>query len=132
MKILVIGSGGREHALVWKLNQSSRVKKIYCAPGNAGTRKNATNVDIKANDINGLVKFALKEKIDLTIVGPEEPLTLGLVDLFEKKGLRVYGPSKAAAELEGSKVFTKDFLKKYNIPSAASRSLPSQALQRNT
>ena len=119
MRILVIGSGGREHALVWKLNQSPRVQKIYCAPGNAGTRKNATNVDIKVNDINGLVKFAIKEKIDLTIVGPEEPLTLGVVDQFEKKGLRVYGPSKAAAELEGSKVFTKDFLKKYNIPSGA-------------
>lgn len=119
MKILVIGSGGREHTLVWKLDQSPRVEKIFCAPGNAGTRKNATNVDIKANDINGLVKFALKEKIDLTIVGPEEPLTLGVVDLFEKKGLKIYGPSQAAAELEGSKVFTKDFLKKYNIPSAA-------------
>ena len=110
MRILVIGSGGREHAMVWKLNQSPRVQKIYCAPGNAGTRKNATNVDIKVNDINGLVKFAIKEKIDLTIVGPEEPLTLGVVDQFEKKGLRIYGPSKAAAELEGSKVFTKDFL----------------------
>ncbi len=119
MKILVIGSGGREHALVWKLQQSPRVKKIFCAPGNAGTRKNATNVDIKANDIEGLVKFALKEKVDLTIVGPEDPLTLGVVDQFEKKGLRIYGPSRAAAELEGSKVFTKDFLKKYNIPSAA-------------
>ena len=119
MKVLVIGSGGREHTLVWKLQQSPRVKKIFCAPGNAGTRKHATNVDIKANDVNGLVKFALKEKVDLTIVGPEEPLTLGVVDLFEKKGLRVYGPSQAAAELEGSKVFTKDFLKKHNIPSAA-------------
>lgn len=121
MKILVIGSGGREHALVWKLQQSSRVKRIFCAPGNAGTRKNATNVDIKANDINGLVKFALAQKIDLTIVGPEDPLTLGVVDLFEQKGLRIYGPSAAAAELEGSKVFTKNFLKKYNIPSAAYR-----------
>ncbi len=119
MKILVIGSGGREHALVWKLQQSPKVKSIFCAPGNAGTRKHATNVNIKANDINGLVKFALKEKIDLTVVGPEEPLTLGVVDLFEKKGLRVFGPTQAAAELEGSKVFTKDFLKKYNIPSAA-------------
>jgi phosphoribosylamine--glycine ligase len=119
MKILVIGSGGREHALVWKLQQSTRVKKIYCAPGNAGTSKFATNVDIKSNDVKGLVKFALQQKIDLTIVGPEDPLTLGVVDLFEEKGLRIYGPSAAAAELEGSKVFTKDFLKKYNIPSAA-------------
>lgn len=119
MKILVIGSGGREHALVWKLHQSPRVKSIYCAPGNAGTRKYATNVDIKANDIHGLARFALQQKIDLTIVGPEDPLTLGVVDLFEKKGLRIYGPSAAAAELEGSKVFTKNFLKKYAIPSAA-------------
>ena len=119
MKVLVIGSGGREHALVWKLRQSPRVKKIYCAPGNAGTRKYATNVNIKANDVNGLLKFALQQKIDLTIVGPEDPLTMGVVDLFEKKGLRIYGPSGAAAELEGSKVFTKDFLKKYNIPSGA-------------
>lgn len=119
MKVLVIGSGGREHALVWKLHQSPRVKKIYCAPGNAGTRQYATNVDIKANDVNGLVQFALQQKIDLTIVGPEDPLTLGVVDLFEKKGLRIYGPSAAAAVLEGSKVFTKEFLKKYKIPSAA-------------
>jgi len=119
MKILVIGSGGREHALVWKLQQSTRVKKIYCAPGNAGTNKYATNVDIKSNDVKGLVKFALQQKVDLTIVGPEDPLTLGVVDLFEEKGLRIYGPSAAAAVLEGSKVFTKDFLKKYNIPSAA-------------
>lgn len=119
MKILVIGSGGREHALVWKLHQSPRVKSIYCAPGNAGTRKYATNVDIRANDIHGLARFALQQKIDLTIVGPEDPLTLGVVDLFEKKGLRIYGPSAAAAELEGSKVFTKNFLKKYTIPSAA-------------
>ncbi|HER63393.1 MAG TPA: phosphoribosylamine--glycine ligase [Desulfobacteraceae bacterium] len=121
MKILVIGSGGREHALVWKLQQSPRVTKIYCAPGNAGTGKHATNVPIKANDVNGLVKYALQQKIDLTIVGPEDPLTLGVVDLFEKKGLRIYGPTAAAAELEGSKVFTKNFLKKYNIPSAAYR-----------
>jgi len=119
MKVLVIGSGGREHALVWKLSQSKRVSKIYCAPGNAGIRKQATCVDLKANDVKGLVAFAVKNKIDLTIVGPEDPLTLGIVDLFEKKGLRIFGPSSAAAALEGSKVFTKDFLKKYNIPSAA-------------
>ncbi|MCL7488908.1 MAG: phosphoribosylamine--glycine ligase [Desulfobulbaceae bacterium] len=119
MNILVIGSGGREHALVWKLHQSPRVKKIFCAPGNAGTGKMATNVPIKANDVNGLAKYAAQHKIDLTIVGPEDPLTLGIVDLFEKKGLRIYGPTAAAAELEGSKVFTKNFLRKYNIPSAA-------------
>lgn len=119
MKVLVVGSGGREHALVWKLSQSPRVSKIYCAPGNAGIRKLASCLDIKANDVKGLVQFASAEKIDLTIIGPEDPLTLGVVDAFEKKGLRVFGPSAAAAELEGSKVFTKDFLKKYNIPSAA-------------
>ncbi len=119
MKILVVGSGGREHALVWKLQQSPRVTKIYCAPGNAGIRKMATCVDLKASDVKGLVKFALQQKIDLTVIGPEDPLALGIVDAFEKKGLRVFGPSGAAAELERSKVFTKDFLKKYNIPSAA-------------
>ncbi|MHB8789814.1 MAG: phosphoribosylamine--glycine ligase [Desulfobulbaceae bacterium] len=118
MKVLVIGSGGREHALVWKLQQSPRVKKIFCAPGNAGIGKLAACVPLKVNDIKGLAKFALEQKIDLTIVGPEEPLTLGIVDAFTRKGLRIFGPSAAAAELEGSKVFTKDFLKKYNIPSA--------------
>ncbi len=119
MKILVVGSGGREHALVWKLKQSSRASKIYCAPGNAGIRKIATCVDLSSGDVKGLVKFAIANKIDMTIVGPEDPLTLGIVDEFEKKGLRIFGPSKDAAELEGSKVFTKDFLKKYNISSAA-------------
>ncbi len=119
MKVLVIGSGGREHALVWKLRQSEKVKQIYCAPGNAGIRRQADCIDIAANDLQGLLAFALKEKIDLTVVGPEDPLTLGIVDLFEENGLRVFGPSKQAAELEGSKVFTKNFLKKNNIPSAA-------------
>jgi len=119
MKVLVIGSGGREHALVWKLNQSERVKTIYCAPGNAGIKKQATCVKIAANDIDALLAFAKKEKIDLTVVGPEDPLTAGIVDRFEEEGLRIFGPSAAAAELEGSKVFSKDFLKKYAIPSAA-------------
>jgi phosphoribosylamine--glycine ligase len=119
MKVLVVGSGGREHAFVWKLKQSPRVSKIYCAPGNAGIRKMATCVDLSSGDVKGLVKFAVSNKINLTIVGPEDPLTRGIVDAFEKKGLRIFGPNAAAAELEGSKVFTKDFLKKYNIPSAA-------------
>ncbi len=119
MKVLVIGSGGREHALVWKLNQSKKVKSIFCAPGNAGIKKLATCVKIAANDIDGLLEFAIQEKIDLTVVGPEDPLTNGIVDRFEESGLRIFGPSAAAAELEGSKVFTKDFLKKYSIPSAA-------------
>jgi phosphoribosylamine--glycine ligase len=118
MKILVIGGGGREHALVWKLRQSPRVDKIFCAPGNAGIGKLATCVALKANDIKGLTEFALEQKIELTVVGPEEPLTLGIVDAFTREGLRIFGPTAAAAELEGSKVFTKDFLKKYNIPSA--------------
>ena len=118
MKVLVIGSGGREHSLVWKLNQSPRVAKIFCAPGNAGIGEIAECVAISAEDVKGLLKFAVKEKIDLTIVGPEVSLTLGVVDAFEKKGLRVFGPSKKAAVLEGSKVFTKKFMQDYNIPTA--------------
>ncbi len=119
MKVLVIGSGGREHALVWKLSQSEKVKSIYCAPGNAGIKKLATCVKIKANDIDALLEFARKETVDLTVVGPEDALSAGIVDRFEAEGLRIFGPNAAAAELEGSKVFSKDFLKKYNIPSAA-------------
>ncbi|RUM39008.1 MAG: phosphoribosylamine--glycine ligase [Desulfobulbus sp.] len=118
MKVLVVGSGGREHALVWKLHQSSQVKTVYCAPGNAGIRRLATCLNITSGDIEGLLEFVIKEGIDLTIVGPEDPLTLGIVDRFEEKGLRIFGPSAAAAELEGSKVFSKDFLKKYSIPTA--------------
>jgi phosphoribosylamine--glycine ligase len=119
MKVLVIGSGGREHTLVWKLNQSKPVTNIYCAPGNAGIKKLATCVRIAADDIDALLDFAKKEKIDLTVVGPENPLTSGIVDRFEEEGLRIFGPSAAAAELEGSKVFSKNFLHKYSIPSAA-------------
>ncbi len=119
MKILVIGSGGREHALVWKLSQSARVKSIYCTPGNAGIRKMANCVKIEANDIDALLEFALKENIDLTVVGPESALALGIVDRFTEKGLRIFGPHAAAAELESSKVFCKNFLRKYTIPTAA-------------
>jgi phosphoribosylamine--glycine ligase len=118
MKVLVIGSGGREHSLVWKLNQSPRVSKIYCAPGNAGISKLADCVSVSSEDVKGLLEFALKQKIDLTLVGPEVSLTLGVVDAFEKKGLRIFGPSKKAAILEGSKVFTKKFMQDYNIPTA--------------
>lgn len=118
MKVLVVGSGGREHSLVWKISQNKKVEKIYCAPGNAGIRKIAECVDISATDVKALAAFAAKEKIDLTVVGPEASLVEGIVDLFEKKGLRIFGPSKKAAILEGSKVFTKEFLKKYDIPSA--------------
>lgn len=118
MKILVVGSGGREHALVWKIKQSKKVEKIYCAPGNAGISRIADCVDISVTDVKKLVSFAKKEKIDLTVVGPESSLVAGIVDAFEKSNLRIFGPSKKAAELEGSKVFSKEFLKKYNVPSA--------------
>lgn len=119
MKVLVVGGGGREHALVWKLSQSSRVKKIYCAPGNGGMGAVAECVDIAANDVRKLCDFACNNQVDLTVVGPEEALTLGIVDTFMKKGLRIFGPTQKAAILEGSKVFTKRFLKKHGIPSAA-------------
>jgi phosphoribosylamine--glycine ligase len=118
MKVLVVGSGGREHALVWKIAQSNKVEKIYCAPGNAGISKLATCVDIKADDITGLLQFAKKQAIDLTVVGPEAPLTDGIVDEFNAAGLRIFGPSKAAAQLEGSKALAKHFMAKYNIPTA--------------
>ncbi|MCL2791164.1 MAG: phosphoribosylamine--glycine ligase [Desulfobulbus sp.] len=118
MKVLVIGGGGREHALVWKLKQSDKVDSIVCAPGNAGIKSLAQCVDISAGNIDALLDFALKERIDLTVVGPEEPLTKGIVDLFQQHGLRVFGPDQQGAILEGSKVFTKDFLKKYGIASA--------------
>ena len=119
MKILVIGSGGREHALVWKINQSKRVEKVYCAPGNAGISRMADCVDIAVTDVNALMKFAKIKGIDLTIVGPESSLVSGIVDIFESNGLRIFGPNKRAAELEGSKIFCKEFFKKYNIPTAA-------------
>ncbi len=119
MKVLVIGSGGREHALVWKIHQSPRVNKIYCAPGNAGIKRMAECVDLSVTDVDSLVSFAKKEKIDLTVVGPELSLTAGIVDVFEREGLRIFGPSQDAAILEGSKVYTKEFLKKYEIPTAA-------------
>jgi phosphoribosylamine--glycine ligase len=116
MKVLVVGSGGREHAMVWKLRQSARVDQIYCAPGNAGISSLATCVDIGVNEIAKLADFAEKNGVGLTLVGPEEPLTLGIVDYFTERGLRTFGPSGRAAALEGSKVFTKDLMEKYNIP----------------
>ena len=118
MKILVIGSGGREHTLVWKIKESSLIKQIYAAPGNAGIAELAECVDIKADDIAGLLKFAKEKKIDLTIVGPEAPLVAGIVDEFQKVDLKIFGPTKAAAQLEGSKVFAKEFMAKHNIPTA--------------
>jgi phosphoribosylamine--glycine ligase len=119
MKVLVIGSGGREHALVWKISQSPRVSKIYCSPGSAGIAELATLVPIAADQIEQLADFAANEKIDLTIVGPELPLTLGISDLFESRGLRIFGPNKAAAQLEGSKAFAKEILHENNIPTAS-------------
>ncbi len=118
MKILVVGGGGREHTLVWKISQSPMVDKIYCAPGNAGTHDLAESVPINAEDIEALAQFAEENQIDLTVVGPEGPLVKGICDLFEQKGLRVFGPSKAAAQLEGSKDFSKQHMFKYNIPCA--------------
>lgn len=118
MKILIVGSGGREHALAWKISQSPRVDKIYCAPGNAGTESLAENLPILASDIQELKKFAFKEKIDLTVVGPELPLTHGIVDEFEQNNLKCFGPYQIAAELEGSKVFAKQFMERHKIPTA--------------
>ncbi len=119
MKILVIGSGGREHALVWKIAQSRLVKKIFCAPGNGGIAQIAECVDIKADDIGSLTAFAGKEKVTLTVVGPEAPLAAGIVDEFTERRLRVFGPAKKAAQLEGSKVFAKQLMAKYKVPTAA-------------
>ena len=119
MKVLVIGSGGREHALVWKISQSPRVSRIYCSPGSAGIGELATLVPISPDQIEQLAGFAARERIDLTVVGPELPLTLGIVDLFESRGLRIFGPNKAAAQLEGSKAFAKEILHENNIPTAA-------------
>jgi phosphoribosylamine--glycine ligase len=116
MKVLIIGSGGREHALGWKISQSPLLQKLYCAPGNAGTGNIAENVPLSPEDIPRLVDFAAKEKIDLTVVGPEVPLTLGIVDEFEKQDLKIFGPNKNAAELEGSKVFAKQFMERHHIP----------------
>ena len=113
MKVLVIGSGGREHALVWKLAQSDLSEKIFVAPGNAGTadEPKTENVDLSAEDLEGLLAFAKNKEIDITIVGPEAPLVLGLIDLFEKNNLLCLGPNKLAAQMEGSKIFMKDVLK---------------------
>lgn len=120
MNILIIGNGGREHALGWKAAQSPLADKIYVAPGNAGTALEPTleNVDIAATDIAGLLAFAQSHDIGLTIVGPEAPLVIGVVDAFRAAGLAIFGPTQAAAQLEGSKAFTKDFLARHNIPSA--------------
>ena len=118
MKVLVVGGGGREHSLIWKIRQSPRVGKIYCAPGNAGISNYAEAVPIAVEDIDGLASFALEQKIELTVVGPELPLSLGIVDLFDSKGLRIFGPNRAAAQLEASKAFTKDLMRREQVPTA--------------
>lgn len=118
MKVLVVGQGGREHALVWKLKQSPTVERVYCAPGNAGTARDGENVDIKATDVPKLVQFAKNQGIDLVVIGPEAPLVIGLTDALEKAGVKVFGPSMAAAELEGSKAFSKELMRQYSIPTA--------------
>jgi len=122
MKILIIGSGGREHALAWKCAQSSRVDAVIVAPGNAGTdtEPKVRNVDVAVDDIASLVRLAENEEVDLTIIGPEGPLVAGVVDSFRQRGLKCFGPSRKAAQLEGSKAFTKEFLKRHGIPTAAS------------
>jgi phosphoribosylamine--glycine ligase len=121
MNVFVIGSGGREHALCWKIDQSPLVDKIYCAPGNGGIAQVAECVDIAVTDYDALVDFAKANDIDLTVVGPEAPLVDGIVDLFEKEGLQIFGPTRAASRLEGSKIFAKEFMYEYNIPTAPFR-----------
>jgi len=131
LKILLIGSGGRESALAWKLSQSSKVDELFIAPGNAGTAEYGTNLQIAADNLLALNEFALKEKVDLTVVGPEIPLAAGIVDLFKKDGLKVFGPNKKAAQLESSKIFSKNLLKKYKIPTAEYESFndPDRAIE---
>ena len=119
MNILVIGGGGREHALVWKLRQSPRVERLYCAPGNDGMGRQAERVDIGAGDVEKLADFAAREAVDLTVVGPEQPLVAGIADLFESRGLKVFGPGREAARLEGSKAFAKELMLENGIPTAA-------------
>ena len=118
MKVLVVGGGGREHALCWKISKSPIVKALFCTPGNVGISKHATSVDIKVTDIESMVRFARAEEIDLTVVGPEIPLSLGIVDRFQEENLNIFGPNKAAAEIESSKVYSKNLMKKYDIPTA--------------
>src|SRR3954471_3098312 len=121
MKVLVIGKGGREHALVWKLAQSKRVERVFCAPGNAGTTLDGTNVPIDVNDFDGLAAFVKREGIGLTVVGPEDPLARGIVDHFQKLELRVFGPTKEAARLEASKACSKEVMRHAGVPTAGFR-----------
>ncbi len=118
MKVLVVGSGGREHTLVWKLRGSRKVKRVFCAPGNGGISQIAKCVNVKADNVRALADFAAKNRINLTVVGPEVPLALGIVDEFRRRKLRIFGPDKSAAQIESSKIFAKEFMRKYHIPTA--------------
>ena len=121
MRILVIGSGGREHALAWKLRQSSEAERIFCAPGNTCTAEIAENVAIPVGDLDALFRFARENRVDLTVVGPDDPLAAGIVDLFATEGLRAFGPTKSAARLEASKIFAKELMRAQKIPTAEAR-----------
>lgn len=127
MKILVVGSGGREHAIAWKLRQSPEVERVYCAPGNAGTAQLGENVPIPTSDLPGLLRFALENRIGLTVIGPDDALAAGMADLFNKAGLRVFGPTKAAARLESSKIFAKEMMRRFHIPTAMAGSFEESA-----
>src|SRR5438128_10042935 len=131
MKILVIGSGGREHALAWKLRQSPHAERIFCVPGNAGTAEIGENVAVAANDFDALVRFAKENHVDLTVVGPDDPLAAGIVDLFAAEKLRAFGPTKSAARIEASKVFAKELMREQKIPTAEAKifSESSEALR---
>ena len=118
MKVLVLGSGGREHAMVWKLRQSPRIKKLYCAPGSGGISSDAECVAVDLKSLDSIVQVANKLNPDVTVVGPELPLTLGVVDEFQRRGWRIFGPTKAAAQLESSKSFSKEFMQRHRIPTA--------------
>src|SRR5882762_3072703 len=127
MKIMIIGSGGREHALAWKLGQSSDAERIFCAPGNAGTAEIAENVSISAGDLKALVRFARENRIDLTVIGPDDPLAAGIVDLFTAEKLRAFGPTKSAARIEASKIFAKELMRAQKIPTAKARAFSNRA-----
>src|SRR5882724_4092977 len=121
MKVLVVGGGGREHSLIWKIVQSPLVERVYCAPGNAGIASLAECLAIESADVSSLAEFAGREKIDLTVVGPELPLSLGLADELQRRGMRVFGPTKSAAAIEASKIFAKEFMTRHEIPTAEYR-----------
>src|SRR5437867_9714698 len=127
MKILVVGSGGREHALAWKLARSPDAERIFCAPGNAGTAEIAENVSISTSDLETLVRFAKENRIDLTVVGPDDPLAAGIVDLFTSEKLRAFGPNKSAARIESSKIFAKELMRTQKIPTAEARTFSNSS-----